>query len=75
MMTPLGANGFPVVVRGDGHPAYDHAAKHRHRVVLERDPNPLRGPKGSPRSAEARVRDAGGAPENRMLASRNTFIA
>ena len=49
-----------VVVRGDGHAAYDRAAApHREagRLVLERYPNPPRGPRGAPRSLEARVRD------------------
>jgi len=54
------------VVRGDGHAAYDRAAAEQHRLsrdgmpqlVLERYPNPARGSKGSPRSAEARLRDA-----------------
>jgi hypothetical protein len=45
---------------GDGHPAYDRAI-HRHPraedIELERYPNPRRGPKGSPRSAKAIVRD------------------
>jgi len=50
-----------VVIRCDGHQAYDLAvAGHRQgrRLVLERHPNPRRGPKGSPRSPEARARDA-----------------
>ncbi len=56
----LGKSGRSVVIRGDGHPAYDHAVaghKERRRLVLERYPNPPRGPKGSTRSVEARVRD------------------
>jgi transposase-like protein len=51
----------PVCLRGDGHKAYDRAASEppvAARVLLERYPNPLRGPKGSPRSPEARLRDA-----------------
>jgi transposase-like protein len=50
-----------VCLRGDGHKAYDRAASEppvAARVVLERYPNPPRGPKGSPRSPEARLRDA-----------------
>jgi transposase-like protein len=50
-----------VCLRGDGHKAYDRAASEppvAARVVLERCPNPPRGPKGSPRSPEARLRDA-----------------
>jgi transposase-like protein len=52
------------VVRGDGHAAYDRAAGERGghprqvRLVLERYPNPPRGPKGSPRNDAARRRDA-----------------
>jgi transposase-like protein len=51
----------PVCLRGDGHKAYDRAASEppvAARVLLERYPNPPRGPKGSPRSSEARLRDA-----------------
>jgi transposase-like protein len=50
----------PVCLRGDGHAAYDRAvAGHpaRTRLNLERFPNPPRGPKGSERSPEARLRD------------------
>ncbi len=60
VLLPLGKSGRSVVIRGDGHPAYDHVVaghKEGRRLVLERYPNPPRGPKGSPRSAEARVRD------------------
>ena len=52
--------GSTVTVVGDGHHAYDRAAGDpsvRDRVVLERYPNPPRGPKGSPRSVAARLRD------------------
>jgi transposase-like protein len=51
----------PVCLRGDGHVAYDRAvAGHPAcaRLKLERYPNPPRGPKGSERSPEARLRDA-----------------
>jgi hypothetical protein len=50
----------PLDLLGDGHPAYDHAAclpPHAGRVHLQRFPNPRRGPKGSPRSDQARARD------------------
>ena len=60
LLISLGPSARRVVIRGDGHPAYDHAvAGHPTavRLALERYPNPLRGPKGSPRSARARVRD------------------
>jgi len=60
VLVSLGRADRAVLVRGDGHPAYDRAAfAHRdgRRLVLERYPNPPRGPKGSPRSASARVRD------------------
>jgi hypothetical protein len=54
------------IVRGDGHAAYDRAAaEHNHRMgsgnprlTLARFANPRRGPKGSPRCAAARLRDA-----------------
>ena len=60
LLVALGKPGRSVRVRGDGHPAYDQAvARHKEarRLVLECYPNPRRGPKGSPRSAAARVRD------------------
>jgi hypothetical protein len=47
-------------VIGDGHEAYDRAAREaavRGRLRLERYPNPERGPKGSLRSDAARLRD------------------
>ena len=52
--------GATVTVRGDGHAAYDRARRDpslRRELILERYPNPPRGPKGSPRSEAARVRD------------------
>jgi transposase-like protein len=52
--------GTTVTVMGDGHDAYDRAARDpsvKGRLVLERYPNPPRGPKGSPRSEAARLRD------------------
>jgi len=60
------ASGGCAVVRGDGHAAYDRAAMESNasgggaspRLRLERFPNPPRGPKGSTRSTEARLRDA-----------------
>jgi transposase-like protein len=51
----------PIRLRGDGHEAYDRAVREHPdggRVRLERHPNPPRGPKGSPRSPAARLRDA-----------------
>jgi hypothetical protein len=57
----LGRPGSRLCLRGDGHKAYDHAAAEPQaaaRVLLERYPNPARGPKGSKRSPEARLRDA-----------------
>jgi transposase-like protein len=56
-LTPVGR---PLDLIGDGHPAYDRAARlpaHAGRVRLQRFPNPRRGPKGAPRSAAARARD------------------
>ena len=60
LLLSLGKPGGNVRIRGDGHPAYDHAvARHEQaaHLALERYPNPPRGPKGSPRSVAARVRD------------------
>jgi hypothetical protein len=57
----LAPPGEPVRLSGDGHEAYDSAAAnhpHRERLRLERYPNPPRGPKGSERSPQARLRDA-----------------
>jgi len=60
-LLPLCAPGDPLRLVGDGHPAYDRAVA-RHpaapRIRLARYPNPRRGPKGSPRSADAVARDA-----------------
>jgi transposase-like protein len=53
--------GAPATVIGDGHPAYDRVLrdpKVRRSLRLERYPNPPRGPKGSPRSEAAKLRDA-----------------
>ena len=50
----------PLVLRGDGHPAYRRAvALHpdRNRIAFQVFPNPKRGPKGSPTSPEAIARD------------------
>ena len=48
----------PLLLSGDGHPAYDRAVKHfGDRVRLRRFPNPKRGPRGSPRSAAMLERD------------------
>ena len=60
LLLPLKPAGRPVEIIGDGHPAYDHAVQHLGRAAdlrLHRFPNPPRGPKGAPRSAEAVARD------------------
>jgi hypothetical protein len=60
LLLPLGRTGHNLLIRGDGHPAYDLAVSghtEARRLTLERYPNPPRGPKGSPRSRAARVRD------------------
>jgi hypothetical protein len=52
--------GATITVFGDGHKAYDRAVRGPslgRAIVLERYPNPERGPKGSPRSEAARIRD------------------
>ena len=57
----LAPEGGTIVHRSDGHKAYPRTiARHpeRDRFVLEIYPNPPRGAKGSPRSREARLRDA-----------------
>jgi hypothetical protein len=49
-----------VRIRADGHPDYQRAIRSDRRyrgIRLERHPNPLRGPKGSPRSPRAVDRD------------------
>ena len=49
-----------LMVIGDGHKAYDRALRApslARRIILERYPNPARGPKGSSRSEAARRRD------------------
>ncbi len=57
LLLPLVPEGRRLRLVGDGHPAYDDVAGHHPRVHLERFPNPRRGPRGSPRSAEAVARD------------------
>jgi hypothetical protein len=52
--------GKAILIRGDGHDAYERAARDPlvgGGLVLERYPNPPRGSKGSPRSQAARIRD------------------
>ncbi len=59
-LLPLLPQGRPLDLFGDGHPAYDRAARRARlagRVRLHRFPNPPRGPKGSPRARVARARD------------------
>jgi transposase-like protein len=59
-LIPLARRGEPVEFIGDGHPAYIRAARsyiRKKKLKVHRFPNPLRGPKGSPRSAEAVSRD------------------
>ena len=54
------APGLTATVIGDGHAAYDRAMRDPslgQSLRLERYPNPPRGPKGSPRSEAARLRD------------------
>jgi len=56
-LLPLVPEGRRLQLVGDGHPAYDAVAGRHRRVRLHRFPNPKRGPRGSPRSPEARARD------------------
>jgi transposase-like protein len=60
LLLALCPRGRRLELAGDGHPAYDRAAEragHAGRVRLQRFPNPRRGPKGTPRSPQARARD------------------
>lgn len=60
LLMRLPAPGGSLTLRGDGHAAYRRAVRTRlcaGRVRLQSFPNPARGPKGSPRSAQARLRD------------------
>jgi len=57
LLLPLVPEGRRLRLVGDGHPAYDDVAGGHPRVRLERFPNPKRGPRGAPRSAEAVARD------------------
>jgi len=62
-------SGGRVELRGDGHTAYDRAVRshpQKERFSLLRYPNPRRGSKGSPRSPEARRRDAAMFPVDLM---------
>jgi len=60
LLVPLAPEDRPVAVACDGKSQYlDAARRHRarQRVVLEVHPNPVRGPRGAPRSPAARARD------------------
>ena len=64
----LAGPGNPLDLASDGHPAYlDVVAGHpeRRRIRHAIFPNPERGPKGTPRSAEARARDRAMFPVDR----------
>ncbi|MGH9867382.1 MAG: hypothetical protein ACREAA_04350 [Candidatus Polarisedimenticolia bacterium] len=57
-LTRLPADGQPLHVVGDGHRAYVRVARRFvDRLHLESHPNPPRGPRGSPRSRQAILRD------------------
>ena len=61
LLLPLVPTGQRLVLRADDKPAYGravHAHPENHRIHLETFANPERGPKGAPRSAAARARDA-----------------
>jgi len=71
LLLPLRFAGRPLELIGDGHPAYDRAARRRARATalrLRRFPNPPRAPKGAPRSPEARARDRAMFPANALHA-------
>jgi len=60
LLVPLAPEGEPVFVACDGKTEYLEATRGhpaRRRLRLEVHPNPVRGPKGSPRSPEALARD------------------
>ena len=67
-LLPLVPAGKRLHLVGDGHPAYDAAAGRSSQVCLSRFPNPKRGPRGSPRSAEARARDRAMFPSDLLHA-------
>jgi len=59
-LVKLPAPGQPLRLIGDGHSAYQRVARQfhaRHPIRLESYPNPRRGPRGSPRSRQAVLRD------------------
>jgi hypothetical protein len=67
-LLPLVPEGRRLDLIGDGHLAYDRAAAGRPRIRLHRFPNPRRGPRGIPRSAAARARDAAMFPSDLLHA-------
>ena len=67
-LLPLVPQGQRLDLVGDGHPAYDAVAARLPQVRLFRHPNPQRGPKGSPRSAQARERDRAMFPSDLLHA-------
>jgi transposase-like protein len=67
-LLPLVPEGRRLHLVGDGHPAYDAAAHLNRRVRLHRFTNPKRGPRGSPRSPEARARDRAMFPSDLLHA-------
>jgi transposase-like protein len=67
-LLPLVPPGSRLDLVGDGHAAYDRVAGGHPRVRLQRHPNPRRGPRGAPRSAAARARDAAMFPVDSLHA-------
>ena len=67
-LLPLVPAGRRLHLVGDGHPAYDRVASRQRRVRMERFPNPKRGPRGAPRSAEAVARDGAMFPSDLLHA-------
>ena len=66
-LLPLRPKGQPLRLIGDGHPSYAKAVERHARaedIELECHPNPPRGPKGSPRSAQAIAYDRAMFPVN-----------
>jgi transposase-like protein len=60
LLVALGRPGMPLVLSCDGKGPYVEAHRAhpaRDRIRLDVHPNPLRGPKGAPRSPQARARD------------------
>src|SRR5262245_7144405 len=71
LLLPLAPDGHGLVLACDGREQYLEAARvhrMRQRLRLEVHPNPVRGPKGTPRSPQARARDRALYPVDQLHA-------